>query len=107
MGLFDKFKKILKKEEKESIDIYDKGLEKSRKEFSNKLSLLNKKYKKITNDYFDELEEILIMADIGVNTVMEFIDKLKYRVKHENIIDSDDLKEVIIDEMFIIYVNNH
>ena len=106
MGLFDKFKKILKKEEKESIDIYDKGLEKSRKEFSNKLSLLNKKYKKITNDYFDELEEILIMADIGVNTVMEFIDKLKYRVKHENIIDSDDLKEVIIDEMFIIYVNN-
>ena len=106
MGLFDKFKKILKKEEKESIDVYDKGLEKSRKEFSNKLSLLNKKYKKITNDYFDELEEILIMADIGVNTVMEFIDKLKYRVKHENIIDSDDLKEVIIDEMFIIYVNN-
>ena len=46
------------------------------------------------------------MADIGVNTVMEFIDKLKKRVKHENITDSSDLKEVIIDEMFIIYVNN-
>ena len=34
------------------------------------------------------------------------IDKLKYRVKHENIVDSEDLREVIIDEMFIIYVNN-
>lgn len=46
------------------------------------------------------------MADIGVNTVMKFIDKLKYRVKHENIIDSEDLKEIIVDEMFIIYINN-
>ena len=46
------------------------------------------------------------MADIGVNTVMEFVDKLKKRVKHEHIEDSEDLKEVIVDEMFIIYVNN-
>ena len=46
------------------------------------------------------------MADIGVNTVMNFIDKLKRRVKSENILDVDDLKEIIVDEMFIIYVNN-
>ena len=46
------------------------------------------------------------MSDIGVNTVMNFIDRLKRRVKKENIINSEDLKEVIIDEMFIIYVNN-
>ena len=103
MGLFDGIKKLFKKEE---LNVYDKGLEKTRNEFSSKLSILNSKYKKITNDYFDELEEILIMADIGVNTVMEFIDKLKKRVKSENIIDSDDLKEVIVDEMFIIYINN-
>ena len=37
---------------------------------------------------------------------MDFINKLKKRCKHENIVDSEDLKEVIIDEMFIIYVNN-
>ena len=106
MGLFDKFKNIFSKSEKEEVDSYSKGLEKTRTEFVNKIGLLNKKYKKVSNEYFDELEEILIMADIGVNTVMDFIDKLKYRVKHENITDSDDLKEVIIDEMFIIYVNN-
>lgn len=114
MGLFDKFKKIFSskddnkevKEEKEELKLYDKGLEKTRNDFVNKISLLNGRYKRVSDEYFEELEEILIMADIGVNTVMDFIDKLKYRCKHENIIDSNDLKEVIIDEMFIIYVNN-
>jgi len=106
MGLFDKFKNIFNKKEQEEVEVYDKGLEKTRKEFVNKIGLLNSKYKKVSSEYFDELEEILIMADIGVNTVMEFIDKLKKRVKKENITDSEDLKEIIIDEMFIIYVNN-
>ncbi len=106
MGLFNKFKNLFTKNSKEEVEAFDKGLEKTRKEFVNKIGLLNSKYKKVSNEYFDELEEILIMADIGVNTVMEFIDKLKKRVKHENITDSEDLKEVIIDEMFIIYVNN-
>ena len=46
------------------------------------------------------------MADIGVNTVMNFIDRLKKRVKHENITDTEYLKEVIVDELFIIYVND-
>ncbi|MDD2392371.1 MAG: signal recognition particle-docking protein FtsY [Bacilli bacterium] len=103
MGLFDGIKKLFNKDE---INIYDKGLEKTRKEFNSKLSILNTKYKKITEQYFEELEEILIMADIGVNTVMDFIDKLKHRVKKENIVDSEDLKEIIVDEMFIIYINN-
>ena len=106
MGLFNKFKNIFSKKEEKEVETYEKGLEKTRREFTSKIGLLNSKYKKVSPEYFEELEEILIMADIGVNTVMEFIDKLKKRVKHENITDSDDLKEVIIDEMFIIYVNN-
>ncbi len=106
MGLFDKFKNVFKTSNKSQVELYDKGLEKTRNDFVSKLTLLNKKYKKVNNEYFEELEEILIMADIGVETVMTFIDRLKKRVKHENIIDSEDLKEVIVDEMFIIYVNN-
>lgn len=108
MGLFDKFKSIFtgNKVEQKEVEIYDKGLEKTRKEFVSKISLLNMKYTKISPEYFEELEEILIMADIGVNTVMDFIDRLKKRVKHENIEDSEDLKEIIVDEMFIIYVDN-
>ena len=106
MGLFNKFKSLFNKNEKEDVEAFDKGLEKTRKEFVNKIGILNSKYKKVSNEYFDELEEILIMSDIGVNTVMNFIDRLKKRVKKENIVDSEDLREVIIDEMFIIYVNN-
>ena len=109
MSIFNKLKNILSnknKEEEKDIILYDKGLEKTRNEFTSKLSLLNSKYKKITDDYFEELEELLIMADIGVNTVMDFVDKLKKRVKKENIIDANDLNEIIVDEMFIIYVNN-
>ena len=106
MKIFDKFKKVFNKQEQEEILLYDKGLEKTREVFSSKLNLLNNKYKKVSDEYFEELEEILIMADIGVNTVMNFIDKLKKRVKNEHITNASDLKEIIVDEMFIIYVNN-
>ena len=109
MGLFDKFKNIFtgNKEEKKDLDLYTNGLEKTRKEFVSKLTILNHKYTKVDDSYFDELEEILIMADIGVNTVMNLIDKLRSRVKKEHIEDTKDLMEVIVDEMFIIYVNNN
>lgn len=109
MGLFDKIKSVFSSkniEETKEVETYDKGLEKTRNEFTSKLNILSRKYKKINEEYFEELEEILIMADIGVNTVMEFIDRLKRRVKQENISNSSELKEIIVDEMFIIYVNN-
>lgn len=112
MGLFSFFKeKFSKKEEevsKEEIEVketYEKGLEKTRKEFVSKLSLLGIKYTKISDEYFDELENLLISADIGVNTVFEFMDKIKDRVKKENITDTAYLNEVIVDELLIIYVN--
>ena len=114
MGLFDKFKNIFKKDNtvnkdikiKEELQSYDEGLEKTRKVFTSKLGLLSSKYKKVSEEYFEELEEILIMADIGVNTVMNFVDQIKSRVKKEKIEDTADLKEIIVDELFIIYVNN-
>jgi len=137
MGLFDKIKKMFKKEEKEprveekiveekeqkkenskeikkeekkqikeEVKIYEKGLTKSRENFVSKLINLTNKYHKITEEYFEELEEILIMADIGVNTVMDFMERLRKRVKNENIDNTEYLREVIVDELFIIYVND-
>ena len=106
MGLFDKFKSVFKKEEKKDIEVYDKGLEKTRDEFVSKLNLLGIKYTKVNDEYFDELENILISSDIGVNTVIDFIDKLRNRVKHENITDTNYLKEVVVDELFMIYVGD-
>ncbi len=120
MGLFNKIKNIFKTEnieenvsdipekvenKKKSVEVYEKGLTKSRVGFVSRLASLTNKYKKATDEYFDELEEILIMADIGVNTVTNFIEKLRDRVKNEKIESTEDLKEIIIDELFIIYVN--
>ncbi len=109
MGLFSKLKNIIKgKEEKqdENVKKYDEGLKETRKNFVNELNVLGIKYHKIDEDYFEELENILIMADIGVNTVMNFMDRLRKRVKSENITDPKELQEVIVDELFIIYVDN-
>ena len=91
---------------KNDVKIYEKGLTKSRQGFVSKLVNLTNKYNRITDEYFEELEEILIMADIGVNTVMSFMDRLRDRVKKEKIDDPKYLKEVIVDELFIIYVND-
>ena len=96
----------LTEEDKEEVKIYDKGLSKSRGGFVSRLQDLTHRYSKINEDYFEELEEILIMADVGVNTVMELIDKLKKRVNTDKITDPEELKEVLVDEMFIIYVND-
>ncbi len=107
MGLFNKFKNLFKKEEKdeEELQKYDEGLAKTRKEFISNINILGHKYTKVTDEYFDELEETLIKADIGVKTVMNFLDKLRKRVKDEKIENTEDLREIIIDELFMIYVN--
>ena len=111
MGIFNKLKNLVAKKEdikdekeKENIKSYDEGLKKTRDNFISQLNILGIKYTKISEEYFEELESILIMADIGVNTVMKFMDKLKERVKRENITDTEYLKEVIVDELLIIYV---
>lgn len=110
MGLFNKLKEKFSKKEtftdEKQKDRYDKGLEKTRKDFSDKLNKLNKKYKKVNEEYFEELEEMLIMSDIGVNTVIKFMERLVDRVKKEKIDDPSILNEIIVDELFIIYVNN-
>ena len=108
MGIFGKLKNIITKKENNSeiVEKYDKGLEKTRNNFVSQLNLLGLKYTKVNDEYFDELEQILIMADIGVNTVLNFIDRLKKRVKSESITDTNYLKEVIVDELFIIYVED-
>ena len=111
MGLFSKVKNIFSKievteEESKDIKVYTDGMKKTREEFVNKLSLLGIKYTKVSEEFYEELEEILISADIGVNTVMDFMDRLRKRVKSENITDFEYLKEVIVDELFMIYVGD-
>ena len=91
-------------EKDKDLIAYDKGLEKTRTEFVSQLNVLGIKFNKIDDEYYEELEQLLISADIGVNTVFKFIDRLKDRVKQEKITDTKYLNEVIVDELLMIYV---
>ena len=77
MGLFDKLKKSLAKT-KESIN--------------EKFNTVLKTFKKIDDDLFDELEEVLITSDLGVNTSMDIIEKLRQAAKEKKLRDSYELK---------------
>lgn len=105
MGILDKLKNLVKSDKKKEVEKYDEGLTKTREDFVNKINLLGIKYTKIDEKFFEELEEILIMADLGTKTTFKFMDKLRKRVKEEHITDFNYLKEVIVDELFMIYVN--
>lgn len=109
MGLFDRIKKTFQNKEKvqdqKKIEVYEKGLTKSRDNFTSKLTSLISRHNRVTEDFFMELEEILIMSDLGVNTVIKFMDRLRKRVSSEHIDDPSMLKEIIVDELFIIYVD--
>lgn len=116
MGLFNNIKNIFNKNkndlsslEQETLDKaekYRKGMEKSRGSMMSRLKAVFESYDSINDDLFDELEEIFIMADIGVNTVLEIIDQLKADVRMRNIDSMKDFQGIIIDKIFEIYVKD-
>lgn len=88
----------------EVLEKYDKGLEKSRKQFSNRLDELTKKYKTVNESYFEELEEILIEADCGVSFTINIIEELLEDSKSKNIDDPKEINELLVDKMFLNYL---
>src|SRR5574344_586289 len=109
MGLFkflkEKFsKKDSSKKEEVSLEKYNKGLEKSRLNFSNKLEDLAKRYKDVNEDYFNELEEILIGADCGVSYSLNIIEELLQESKEKSITNPKDINEMLVDKMFYNYL---
>lgn len=101
MGFFDLFRKKDKKKNKK----YKLGLHKTREGALSTLKEILSKSNKIDDELFDELEEIFIMADIGVDTVVDFIDDLRDEVANKKISDPLLLQEMIMDKMFEIYLN--
>ena len=83
------------------------GLEKTRRNISENIENVLKKFTKIDDDLFDELEEALILADIGVQTSSGIIDKVKARVKSERVTELDDVKKFLIDEITSILLENN
>lgn len=105
MGLFSYLKeKILGKSNKQK-DKYVVGLDKSRRNFADRLKGLTARYKQVNEEYFDELEEILIEADVGVTLAFDIIDATKKESREKNIMDPQAINELLVDKMFISYVN--
>ena len=104
MGLFSFIKEKILKKPSNVNDKYVAGLDKSRKNFSSKLNNLSKKYQKVTDDYFEELEEILIEADVGVNLALDIVEATRTEIRRKGIYEPKEINEILVDKMFVSYV---
>ena len=84
MGFFDKLKQ---------------GMNKTKNAFDQKISNVFNGFKKVDEEFLDELEEILIMSDIGMDTSVKIINNLRTRIKKEKIQDEEDIKKALREEM--------
>ena len=84
MGFFEKLKQ---------------GMNKTKNAFDEKINNVFKSFRKVDEDFLDELEEILIMSDIGVDTSVEIINNLRNRIKKEKLQDEEDVKKALREEM--------
>ncbi|MCF6137078.1 signal recognition particle-docking protein FtsY [Pseudalkalibacillus berkeleyi] len=99
MSLFKRMKEKFTTQSESVTEKFKDGLSKTRDSFSNRVNELVKDYRKVDEDFFEELEEILIEADVGVATVMDLIDELKDEARRQNIKDSEKLQYVISEKL--------
>jgi len=102
MGLFSKL--FSSKEKRKKAEKYKIGMMKTRNQSLSSLKDILASSKTIDEDLFSKLEEIFIMADIGVDTVVEFVENIKNVVKKEKIEKPLDLENIIVDQMFELYL---
>ena len=84
MGFFDKLKN---------------GLNKTKTSFDEKINNVFKNFRKVDEEFLDELEEVLIMSDIGMDTSIKIISNLRERIKKEKIQDEEEVKQALREEM--------
>jgi len=90
------FKKIFSKEKKETLD---KGLEKSKTSFFNKLSKAVAGKSKVDDDVLDNLEEVLVSSDVGVETTLKIIEQIEERVSRDKYFGTDELNAILREEI--------
>ncbi len=101
MGIFQKL--FGSKEQKLKAQKYRLGMEKTRRSMSSLKEVLTSS-KKIDDALYDKLEEIFIMADIGIDTVVHFIEAIRKEVQHQSIQNPLELENIIVDKMFDLYL---
>ncbi|PYF07076.1 signal recognition particle-docking protein FtsY [Ureibacillus chungkukjangi] len=82
---------------------FKNGLAKTRDSFTSKVNDLVARYRKVDEDFFEELEELLLQADVGFETVMELMDKLRFEVQRQNIKDTEGIQSIISEKLVEIY----
>ena len=90
------FKNIFSKEKKETLD---KGLEKSKESFFGKLTKAVAGKSKVDEDVLDNLEEILVASDVGVDTTLKIIDRIEARVAKDKYVGTDELNTILREEI--------
>lgn len=90
------FKKIFSSDKKETLD---KGLEKTKTSFFSKLSKAVAGKSKVDDDVLDNLEEVLISSDVGVNTTLKIIDKIEERVERDKYLGTSELNQILREEI--------
>ncbi len=90
------FKRIFSKEKKETLD---KGLEKSKTSFLNKLSKAVAGKSKVDDEVLDNLEEVLVSSDVGVETTLKIIDRIENRVARDKYFGTDELNKILREEI--------
>ncbi|MCR2820749.1 signal recognition particle-docking protein FtsY [Lederbergia panacisoli] len=103
MSFFKKLKEKFTSSSDQVSNKFKDGLAKTRNQFSGKINDLVSRYRKVDEDFFEELEEILIQADVGFETVMEIVEQLKIEVKRRNIKDPVEVQSVISEKLVEIY----
>ena len=103
MGLFKFLKEKISKKNVQETETYVSGMAKSRENFANKLEELTKRYKEVNQEYFEQLEEILIEADVGVSLTLRIIEEVITESKQQGIKDPAAINELVVDKMFVGY----
>lgn len=90
------FKKIFTKEKKETLD---KGLEKSKTRFFDKMTKAVAGKSKVDDDVLDNLEEVLVTSDVGVKTTLKVITRIEERVARDKYVGTDELNKILREEI--------
>ena len=95
-----------KTEKQDKTELYEKGLEKTNKGFGARLNKFFAQFRTVDEDFFDDLEELLIESDVGYETAEELTDELRDEAKLKKAKSRDELKQVIVQKLVDLYDKN-
>ncbi|MDS9470554.1 signal recognition particle-docking protein FtsY [Sporosarcina pasteurii] len=103
MSFFRRLKEKITGTNEAVTEKFKEGLTKTRDQFTSKVNDLVARFREVDEEFFEELEDLLLQADVGFETVMELIDELKLEVQRKNIKNTEGIQSVISQKLVEIY----